>query len=276
MLAAMVAQRIRGVVVTRPVGRGRALARALAARGLAVASLPGSAIGPPDGPAAARAALAAARRADVAIFASPAAVAAAFRLAPELGFDQRTRILAPGPGTRTALARRGIAAQCPAERFDSEGLLALPALARPTGLRVALLGAASGRDLLPRTLAARGAVVTRVAVHVRRAARLDRRHLARFDALPSPIASLWSSAEAVANVLGQLSEDRRLRLSRGLGVASGARIAATLRAHGFGRVVTAASARPADLVTALLEARNCPEIASRLRPRLRRHPPTIR
>lgn len=253
---------IRGVVVTRPVGRGRALTRALSAHGYAVASLPGSSIGAPADVEAARRGLRAAQSADRVIFVSPTAVAWAFRLCPALAFRGATIVLAPGPGTRAALARRGLPAAVPTARYDSEGLLALPALRAVDGLRIVLVGAPGGRDLLARTLAGRGARVESVAVYARRPARLDRRHLARFDTLSGPIASCWSSAEAVGHVLGALTPERRRRLARGLAVASSARIAEALAARGFRRVTRAASASPRDLVAAVLAADSRPEIAT--------------
>ncbi len=240
-----------GVVLTRPAGRARALAARLRQRGYAVAALPGSSIGPPPDPVAARAALITARAADVVVFLSPPAVAAAFTLAPSLAFDRRTRVLAPGPGTRAALRRRGLDAECPEVRYDSEGLLAMPVLTRPAGRRVVLVGAPGGRNLLARTLRDRGALVETIHGYARRPARLDRRHLEALAGLPAAVNSVWSSVDAIAHLSAGLPPAALDRLRRAVATASSERVATALRAHGFHRIVVAASARPADLVAAI-------------------------
>lgn len=265
-----------GVVLTRPAGRAGSLAAKLVARGHAVVALPGSSIGPAPDAAAARQALRAARRADVVVFLSPAAVAGAFQLEPALSFAGRTRVLAPGPGTRAALRRRGIEAMCPGERFDSEGLLAMPVLAGVTGQRVALVGAAGGRELLAQTLRARGATVANVHVYARRPARLDRRHFERLAALPDALVSVWSSVDAIRHLAAGLPPSHVERLRRVPAVASSERIAVALRERGFRRIELAASARPADLLQAVAQIasrhRNA-TVAVRRRPRTG---PTIR
>lgn len=240
-----------GIVLTRPAGRARAFAARLSARGYAVAALPGSSIGSPPDPDRARSALRAARRAEVVVFLSPAAVAAAFKLVPSLRFGRRTTVLAPGPGTRAALRRRGVDAICPAARYDSEGLLALPALDGVAGKRVVIIGAAGGRDLLGRTMRARGATVEEVWVYVRRAARLDRRHFESIAALPAEIVSVWSSVDALAHLAAGLPPGVFDRLRRSIAVASSERVAAALGERGFVRVMRAASARPVDLLAVI-------------------------
>jgi uroporphyrinogen-III synthase len=242
-----------GIVLTRPAGRARAFAARLGARGYAVAALPGSSIGSPPDPDGARAALRTARRAEAVVFLSPAAVAAAFALVPSLAFGRRTAVLAPGPGTRAALRRRGVDATCPAARYDSEGLLAMPALERVAGKRVVLVGAPGGRELLARTLRARGATVDEVRVYVRRAARLDRRHVESLAALPAEMVSVWSSVDAIAHLAAGLPPSAFDRLRRSAAVASSERVAAALGERGFVRVTRAASARPVDLLAVVDE-----------------------
>lgn len=240
-----------GVVLTRPVGRARPLAAPLAARGFEVVALPGSSIGAPADVAAARRGLEAARRADVVIFLSPTAVASAFRIQPGMGFARRVRVFAPGPGTKAALARHGVEATCPTARYDSEGLLALPALEAVQGRSIVLVGAPGGREQLPLALRRRGAVVQWAHVYSRRAARLDRRHLGRLAALPHALISVWSSLDAIRHLCERLPQAEVGRLQRAPAVASSERIAEALRAHGFARTAVAGSARPVDLLAAI-------------------------
>lgn len=247
----MVTSKRIGVVLTRPVGRARPLAGPLAARGFEVVALPGSSIGAPEDAAAALRGLEAARRADTVIFLSPAAVASAFRLRPGLGFARRVGVLAPGPGTTAALARHGVVATCPASRYDSEGLLALPALAQVQGRSIVLIGAPGGRERLPTALRRRGAVVEWAHVYSRRAARLDRRHLARLAALPRALISVWSSLDAIRHLCARLPPADVRRLQQAAAVASSERIAEALRGHGFAQTAVAGSARPVDLLAAI-------------------------
>jgi len=98
---------------------------------------------------------------DLAIFISPNAVQygmAAIRAAGEL--PQKLKIATVGQGSAKALRELGIAEViAPAERFDSEGLLALPELQHVAGWRVLILRGDGGRELLGDTLRARGAVM---------------------------------------------------------------------------------------------------------------------
>jgi len=74
------------------------------------------------------------------------------------------------PGTAQALAAAGVT-RCllPAERFDSEGLLALPELAaeKVCGQRVVIFRGDGGRELLTDVLRERGASVERVTCYHR-------------------------------------------------------------------------------------------------------------
>src|SRR5262245_18429150 len=72
----------------------------------------------------------------------------------------RLTAAAIGAGSRRELVRHGVrGVLAPEEGADSEALLALPALARMAGKRVALFRGGAGRPLLGDALAARGAEV---------------------------------------------------------------------------------------------------------------------
>jgi uroporphyrinogen-III synthase len=240
-----------GVVLTRPVGRARSLAAPLAARGFKVVALPGSSISAPEDASTALRGLATARRADAVIFLSPAAVTSAFRIHPSLNFARHVRVFAPGPGTKAALARHGVIASCPVARYDSEGLLALPALHDIQGRSIVLIGAPGGRERLPVALRRRGALVEWVHVYSRRAARLDRRHFSRLAALPRALISVWSSLDAIRHLIHSLPPGEVRRLQQAPAVASSERIAEALHAHGFEQTALAGSARPVDLTAAV-------------------------
>jgi len=118
--------------------------------------------------------------------------------------------VAPGMGTAEALAAAGIA-RCllPKERFDSEGVLALPELAaeKIAGRDILLFKGEGGRELLATTLAERGANVFPVPVYRRVAPRegqdefFARLAACQFDAIT------LSSSEALRH-LRQLAAER--------------------------------------------------------------------
>jgi uroporphyrinogen-III synthase len=98
---------------------------------------------------------------NLAIFISPNAVhygIAAIRAAGHV--PDALKIATVGQGSAKALRALGIAnVIAPVERFDSEGLLALPELQNIVGWHVMIFRGDSGRELLGDTLKARGATV---------------------------------------------------------------------------------------------------------------------
>lgn len=245
------------VLSLRPRGQHgglRAAARRLGARVVAVSPI---AIATLDDTAA-RTALAAALAADRVLFTSPNAVRAAMRLAP-LRPRRGQTWLAVGDGTRRALARAGVAAIAPT-RMDSEGLLALPALADVRGMRVGLVTAPGGRGVLAPALAARGATVLRADVYARRPVALPARQRAALaSALLAPelVLLVASSGEALAALLAQ-TDATALRSCAV--VAASPRLADAARAAGFTRVATASDARPAALLQAAAAAFAAPDL----------------
>jgi len=232
------------VVVTRP--GGAALLRSARRLGACALPLPGLSLRATAQPRP-RIAF------DAWVFTSPAAVRFALRHAPRVRVPKRARVFAIGAGTRAALARHGVAAIAP-ERSDSEGLLALPALADVRGQCIALVGAPGGRDLIAPTLRARGAVVEAIHVYRREPPRLTRRHFDALAAADDPLITLLSSGEALANLVAALPPPLLARLRAQTIVVSSARLAAAARAAGFGAIVPAASAAPRDLLAAAAHA----------------------
>ena len=235
------------LVSLRPQGEHGALRRAAARHGGAVLALSPWRLQPRrDG--ASRDALAAALQAPVLVFTSPAAVRAAGSLVP-LAPRAGQHWLAVGAGTAAALRRSGIAGVLAPSRMDSEGMLALPALASAT--RVGLVTAPEGRGLLAASLAARGTVVDRADVYDRVPVPLADAALARLAALEgTPACMALSSEQALRLVLARLPADAA-RVLRAAGVAAASeRLAALATGLGWTRVVQAASPRPAALARA--------------------------
>lgn len=238
------------IAITRPVGTGAAWTHRVRALGGTPLLLPGSSLRAASDARAARAALRQALACDAVVFTSPAAVKFA-RLLDAL--RSRAAILAPGTGTRNALRRAGFHHAISPVCEDSEGLLALPILRNVRGRRIGIVGAAGGRGLLDRKLAARGARVIHAHVYERMPARLDRRHAGALRRNPhTPLYVLLSSVEALAGIVANLPDDARRALLHGTAVASSARLATAARKAGFARVLRAKSAHATDMLDAII------------------------
>jgi uroporphyrinogen-III synthase len=237
------------VVLCRPVGQNADLARRLRALGAEPLCLPSLRIVAPDDPDAAREALAGALAADVTVFTSPAAVRMAARLLARLGTAHGAAV-AVGEGTARALRGAGWRGSIavPA-RADSEGVLALPALA--VAKRVGLVTAPGGREAIAPALAARGSELRRAEVYRRQPTPLSRAAVRRLPQAGHPLALLASSAQAVDALLAALALAERTRLLDAVTVASSARLAGILRGRGFAQVLAAPGPRPAQLVAVL-------------------------
>ncbi|WP_024868940.1 uroporphyrinogen-III synthase [Pseudoxanthomonas suwonensis] len=195
--------------------------------------------------------LASALRAPVVLFTSPAAVRAAAGLQP-LQARAGQHWLAVGAGTAAALRRAGIANAIAPARMDSEGLLALDALAAPE--RVGLVTAPGGRGLLAPTLVERGAVVERADVYERVPLALPAAAVARLESLDAPASIALSSEEALRLVLAQLPPSARAALQRMPVAAASQRLADRAGELGWRRTVVAGSPRPAALAAAAAQA----------------------
>lgn len=105
----------------------------------------------------------------LAIFISPNAVHYGLAAIRAMGpLPTTLKIATVGQGSAKALRESGVAnVIVPTERFDSEGLLALPELQNIAGWRVMIFRGDGGRELLGDTLRARGATVEYAACYQR-------------------------------------------------------------------------------------------------------------
>jgi uroporphyrinogen-III synthase len=147
-----------GILVTRPARQAAGFARQLAALGATPIVFPAIAILPPADRTALDRAHAMLASYQIACFVSANAVEYG---APDPARWPPTLVaFAPGPGTAAALAGVGIAPiESPSTRYDSEGLLELPALRDVAGKRAVIFRGEGGRDLLATALRERGAIV---------------------------------------------------------------------------------------------------------------------
>ena len=190
----------RGIVVTRPAGQGERLASLIAAAGGAPIVFPLIDIRPASDVTVARERFARIGEYDLVVFVSANAVEHGCALLPQgVPLPAALCIAAVGAGTARALKARGVSrVLLPAERYDSEGLLALPELADVAGKRVLIVRGVGGRELLAETLAARGASVDYAECYERMPP----------SALPEPLMAAWR-ARAVHAITITSSEGLR-------------------------------------------------------------------
>jgi uroporphyrinogen-III synthase len=247
-------QRLRGctVLVARPVGRGGPIARRVRALGAEAVHLPTASLRTTDAPSVARGVLARAASAHATIFSSPTAVRFAAAVAPTLDFAA-LRAIAVGPATARAIARRGGEPILPGRRFDSEGVLALPELARVSGRRIVLVTAPGGRDAIASALAARGARLEHAMVYRRTLPVWREAHREALRTAGRPCLVVVSSVDAVA-ALARLASPMLLEPLRqdAVVIASSSRVADALARAGWAKVKLARSALAGDLVDALV------------------------
>lgn len=204
------------IVVTRPRDQADGLALTLRKLGADPVMLPLLEIAPAPDQLALQAFVQRAASCQLLIFISPNAVS--YGMAALHHIPQGVRVAAVGLGTARALRKQKIEQVIvPTERFDSEGLLALPELQQVDGWRIAILRGDGGRELLGDTLASRGAQVEYVTCYQR--------------SKPGLYAEAWLAAQP--DVITVTSSEALDHLWRGLGKDAGtlARTATLFVAH---------------------------------------------
>lgn len=151
----------RGIVVTRPAGQNERLVRLIAAAGGTPIVFPAIEIRAVACAGQARDRIAHLCDYDLVVFVSANAVAHGLALMPPgRSLPASATVAAVGAGTARALKAHGVSrVLLPADRYDSESLLALPPLTEVAGKRVLVVRGVGGRELLADTLIDRGARV---------------------------------------------------------------------------------------------------------------------
>ena len=188
------------------------------------------------------------------IFVSPNAVSFGFDLLQRRGLvlSAHTQVFAIGPGTARQLVLRGASVDgVPEGRYDSEALLALPALQNIRGLSVLIIRGLAGRETLAQTLAQRGATVSHLPCYRRtRLDRVDVKLLERWRDTGFDVVVL-TSASAADHLWSILARDADTLLGETALVVSSKRISTHCRSLGFtGTIEVADNAS----MPALLEA----------------------
>ena len=239
-----------GVLVTRPVRQAAGLVRQLAALGATPIAWPAIVILPPADPAPLARVQASLASYDIAVFVSANAVE--FGVGDPSQWPASLLPFAPGPGTAEALAAVGVrGARAPVDRFDSEGLLALPELQDVKGKRVIVFRGDGGRALLGDTLRERGANVDYVACYRREAPQSSAEGLNAALREGRMHAVTLTSSEGLDNLVAAIGDAGRATLAKIPVFVPHARIAEHAGARGLAAVTTAGG--DAGLIAGLLE-----------------------
>ncbi len=202
----------RRVLVTRTREQASRLSARLKDLGAEVLEIPTIKVQPPADPAPLAEACANIEVYDWLVFTSPNGVKAFFAALEAAGKDCRAlhgaKLAAIGPATGQALARRGVRPEVVAKTFVAEGLLEALGAHDLAGARVLLPRAAQAREVLPQTLASRGAQVEVVAAYETVAPPESAQALAL--ALEQGLdAVTFTSSSTVANLLALLDQPGR-------------------------------------------------------------------
>lgn len=151
----------------------------------------------------------------------------------QVGLKHNLQIATIGQGSAKALRDLGInQIIAPTERFDSEGLLALPELQNIAGWKIIIFRGDSGRELLGDTLKARGATIEYAACYQRSKPQQNADIL--LDAAPDAITV--TSSEALTHLWQMLDSKGQATLRDTPLFASHTRIAELARQQGWQQV----------------------------------------
>ena len=222
------------IIITRPREQAASLAQRIEQAGGVPVLFPLLEISPPADGQALCDAVARLAGFDLAVFVSPNAVRYGMQAIRAAGtLPPQLKIAAVGQGSARALRELGVEQViAPQQRFDSEALLALPALQQMAGRRVAIFRGEAGRELLGDTLRERGAVVEYIACYRRSRPQQD---MSGFDRNADAV--IVTSSEAMGYLREMLDEAGRAHFADVPLFVPHPRIAEAARRHGWREVM---------------------------------------
>jgi len=202
------------IVVTRAAQQAEELAAPLRQLGADVILLPTIAIGPPADVRPLQQAAAAANDYDWVVFTSQNSVDA-FAAHRHGGQPQRFKAATIGKATRDAAARQGLAVDLVPEKYVAESLADAFASENLAGKHILIPSAAVTRDVIPRKLEERGAVVTVVEAYRNMLPEGAAEQASRIfcDSLPDWV--LLASPSAVDNLIALVGMQKLQRMKIG-------------------------------------------------------------
>jgi uroporphyrinogen-III synthase len=225
-----------GVLITRPAAQAQKLAQALHAAGGVPLIYPTIEITDIKNPAPALAVLDKLEQFDWAIFISANAVEKAFTLMGPRGWPAKLPVAAVGAATAAALQARGVTQVIfPADRADSEALLALPPMQSVQHKCMLIFRGEGGRETLAHTLTDRGAQVTYCECYRRDVPSYASDPLGPWLAQKKIDAIDVMSGESLSNLLSLAGSHAPALKTLAL-IVHHPRVAELAAAHGFGHV----------------------------------------
>lgn len=155
-----------------------------------------------------------------------------------------------GSGTAAVLSRHGLTPRKPGSGWTSEALLELPSLQRFSHDKVLLVRGEGGRELLPQTLAERGADVTLLALYRRLQPHHDNTTVKEVLLSFQPEAVVTLSGETLNNFIA-LSKNSGHSPDKTLVVVPANRVAEQARLAGLTHICIPESLADADIVAAV-------------------------
>lgn len=159
------------------------------------------------------------------------------------------RYWAVGRSTSQVLERAGLAADCPDGDMSSEGLLALPGLARVRDRRCLIVRGEGGRTKIADTLRGRGAVVDDLCCYRRRMVAHEAAELAAVGE-HCPDLILISSGEGIEQLSGLLKPREHTNLAGATLLVPSGRVAKVAEGLGWRDVQTVDNASDAAMLAA--------------------------
>ena len=233
------------VLVTRPQGQQQALVEALQRLGLQVSHQAALRIEALEADAVTRQRVMNLDQYDVVFVVSRNAARFGISLLQDYWpqWPQELQWIAVGDATATLLQQAGLAPLCPAAGFNSEAVLALPALAEMRGRRVLILRGDQGRELFADTLRTRGAEVDALNLYQRRCNKGFCWPEQAVDIVLVTSVESWQCLLEVCAVPPST-----------LVIAGAERIADEVRGSGHQRVLASASPRDEDMLKVVRES----------------------
>lgn len=232
------------VLITRPEGQAHTLLAGVHALGGLASHIPFLAITPKPAEQALNAVAQQLDRYRAVLFVSANAIQTSWPvLTSKMPWPASLAAASVGPGTARVLRHLGVEqVLMPTERFDSEGLMALPFFSEENchGQSFALIRGEGGRDFLAHTLRARGAHVDEVASYQRHLNPHAVPALQRLYEQTPPTLAVISSSESLQRVMQAMPEDLAVRFRSSMVLVPHLRIAEAARLLGFEHVMVTA------------------------------------
>ncbi|MCC6202546.1 MAG: uroporphyrinogen-III synthase [Gammaproteobacteria bacterium] len=244
------------ILVTRPAQQSDVLEAAIRRAGGKSLNAPMVGIRAIDDAAPARAVIDRLASFDLAVFTSRNAVDFVFAFLREAGKDlSGLTVFAVGLGTAARLKALGVArVQTPGTGFNSESLLALPALAKVAGKHVVIFRGGTGRELLATELTARGAHVAYCEVYQRYVPDTSLAEVLRRNDGQVPDVVVLTSVEGLENFVEKIAEEQVEQFYGIQPLVISRRIAQEVEMHPFtSKPIVAANPADHRVVQSLIE-----------------------